>query len=87
MLKKHPLLIIFAAGIILLISGVGTSYFWLTRIYLPEQIDANDDAKKLHEWHDTDPFSPPVDQRVSRKQLDKFLMINESLFYFFSQRP
>jgi len=63
MFKKHPLLIIFAAGFILLISGIGSSYFWLTRIYLPEQINSNEEARKLMEWHLNDTYLPPTRQK------------------------
>ena len=81
MLKKHPLIIIFAAGFILLISGIGTSYYWLTRIYLPQQINSNENAKKLVEWTEKDSFTIPVDNRVTEKQINKFLLINESLYF------
>jgi len=77
--KKHPLLIIFAAGFILLLSGIGTSYYWLTRIYLPEQINSNENAKKMSEWTLSDSYKPPVDNTVSENQLNKFLFVNESL--------
>ena len=85
MLKKHPLLIIFAAGFILLISGIGTSYYWLTRIYLPDQINSNENAKNLLEWTENDSFAPPIDNTVSETQLDKFLLVNESLYFLLQQ--
>ena len=84
-LRKHPLLIIFAAGFILLISGIGTSYYWLTRIYLPQQINSNENAKKFVEWTETDPFVPPADNTVTQNQIDKFLLVNESLNFLLQQ--
>jgi hypothetical protein len=85
MIKKHPLLIIFAAGFILLLSGIGTSYYWLTRIYLPDQINSNENAKNLVEWTEADSFAPPVDNTVSVSQINKFLLVNESLYFLLQQ--
>lgn len=85
MLRKHPLLIIFTAGFILLISGIGTSYFWLTRIYLPDQINANTDALNFQKWYDSDLYIFPPDKKISNEQLDKFILVNESLHYFLQQ--
>lgn len=85
MLRKHPLLIIFAAGFILLLSGIGTSYYWLTRIYLPEQINSNENAKKMVAWLKTDTYSPPKDNIVTESQLNKFLLVNESLSFMLQQ--
>ena len=44
MIRKRNLILILLAGIILLLTGFGSSYFWLTRIYLPREIDANENA-------------------------------------------
>lgn len=85
MFKKHPLLIIFIAGFILLLSGIGTSYYWLTRIYLPDQINSNDDAKKLAEWTASDSFTPPEDNYIIKIQLENFLLVNESLYFLLHQ--
>jgi hypothetical protein len=85
MFKKHPLLIIFIAGFILLLSGIGTSYYWLTRIYLPDQINSNEEAKKLVEWTVTDSFIPPDNNNITEKQLDNFLLVNESLYFLLHQ--
>lgn len=85
MFKRHPLIIIFLSGFILLLSGIGTSYYWLTQIYLPEQINANEEAKKLYEWTEFDSFSPPQDRVITKAQLDKFLLVNESLYFFLQQ--
>lgn len=84
-LRKHPLLIIFAAGFILLISGIGTSYYWLTRIYLPDQINSNENAKKLKEWTESDSFILPADNLITETQLDNFLQVNESLYFLLQQ--
>ncbi len=81
MLKKHPLLIIFVSGLIIFISGIGTSYYWLTRIYLPEQINTNENARKLNDWQITDSYSLPHNRQVSPEQLNKFLLVNGSLNY------
>jgi len=83
--KKHPLLIIFAAGFILLISGIGTSYYWLTRVYLPEQINSNENAKKLIEWTESDSYVIPKDNIVTENQINKFLHVNESLYFVLQQ--
>ena len=82
---RHPLLIILAAGFILLISGIGSSYYWLTRIYLPEQINSNENAKKLIEWTESDSYIPPIDNSISESQLNKFLFVNESLYLLLQQ--
>ena len=79
--RKRSYIIIISAGLILLISGFGSSYFWLTRIYLPEQIDANTNAKKMKEWQAQDMFTPPADKRISRSQLQQFIQVNESLAF------
>lgn len=85
MFKKHPLLIIFFAGLVLLLSGIGTSYYWLTSIYLPDQINSNDNAKKLAEWAASDSFTPPEDNYITKIQLDNFLLVNESLYFLLHQ--
>ena len=79
MLKKHPLLIVLAAGFILLLSGIGTSYYWLTHIYIPEQINSNENAKKLQTWTLNDTFLPPTDSQITESQLEKFIQINQNL--------
>jgi hypothetical protein len=71
---------IFAAGFILLLSGIGTSYYWLTRIYIPEQINSNENAKKLVEWTEEDTFNPPPDNKITENQLERFIQINKTLY-------
>jgi hypothetical protein len=79
--RKRRYIIIFFAGFILMLSGFGSSYYWLTRIYLPEKIDANTNAKKMKEWEGRDTFSPPTDGQMTRRQLHLFIQVNESLTY------
>jgi hypothetical protein len=80
MFKNHPLIIIFAAGFILLLSGIGTSYYWLTRIYIPEQINSNENAKKLVEWTENDTFNPSNNNKITEIQLERFIKINKTLY-------
>lgn len=83
MARKRTILMIFLAGIILLLTGFGSSYFWLTRIYLPEQIDANEDAQKLRDWAAKDNFLPPVDGKITTQQFNLFMQTNQSLSFLF----
>ena len=62
-----------------LIKTFFTSYYWITRIYLPEQMDANIDSQLFIRWEQEDTFSPPEDDRISKKQLALFIQVNESL--------
>lgn len=80
-MRKHKLLIIFLSGFLLLITGIGSSYFWLVEIYLPEKIDANKNARLLEEWKLTDSFSVPPDHQISPAQLEKYLLVQSSLLY------
>ena len=80
-LQKRTYVIIILAGFILLLSGFGSSYYWLTRIYLPEQLDANINAKNLIAWQKVDPFIPPPDGKILRIQLHRFIQVNESLSF------
>lgn len=77
--KKRVLWIIFLSAFILLLCGLGTSYFWLTRIYLPEQLDAHENARLLLIWEKEDIFSPPDQNKMTEHQLALFLQVNESL--------
>ena len=74
---------IFLAGFILLLTGFGSSYFWLTRIYLPEQIDANENAQKLNAWAAIDSFVPPADGKITVQQFNLFMQTNHSLSFLF----
>lgn len=79
MIKKRTYWIIFLCGFILLVSGIGTSYYWITRIYLPEQLNADANSKLLVEWTANDMFTPPIDGKITKENLAVFLLINESL--------
>jgi hypothetical protein len=79
MAKKRTLWIVFISGFILLLTGFGSSYYWITRIYLPEQMDANLDSQLFIQWEAEDTFSPPDDDRISKKQMALFMQVNESL--------
>jgi hypothetical protein len=83
MARKRTILIIFFAGIILLITGFGSSYFWLTRIYLPEQIDTNENSQKLNQWVAVDNFIPPADGKITAQQFSLFMQTNLSLSFLF----
>jgi len=85
MARKRTLFLIFSAGIILLLTGLGSSYYWLTRIYLPKQIDANENASKLMEWTKNDDFIPPADGRINEAKLILFIQMNESLSFMFKK--
>jgi hypothetical protein len=80
-LRKRTYVIIILAGFILLLSGFGSSYYWLTRIYLPKQLDANINAKNLITWQKEDTFEPPADGKILRIQLHRFIQVNESLSF------
>jgi len=79
--RKKTILLIILAGFILLISGIGSSFYWLVRIYLPEQINTDENARKYSDWYRTDPFVPPADQSIRLDQMDAFLNVNESLVF------
>jgi hypothetical protein len=79
MTRKRVLWIIFLSGFILLVSSIGTSYFWITKIYLPEHMDINGNSKLLMKWEQEDQYSPPENGQITREQLSRFLLVNESL--------
>jgi hypothetical protein len=83
MARKKTILIVFLAGIILLLTGFGSSYFWLTRIYLPQHIDTNENSRKLNEWIKLDEFTPPSDGIITADQFNYFLQVNHSLSFLF----
>jgi hypothetical protein len=83
MIRKRNLIIILLAGIILLLTGFGSSYFWLTRIYLPREIDANENARELVQWTERDTFIPPDDRKLDEQRLILFIHVNESLSFIF----
>ena len=83
MIRKRNLILILLAGIILLLTGFGSSYFWLTRIYLPREIDANENARELVQWTERDTFIPPEDRKLDERRLILFIHVNESLSFIF----
>lgn len=79
--RKKTILIIILSGFILLLSGIGSSFYWLVHIYLPEQINTDENVNKFSEWYHKDPFVPPADQFIRREQMNAFLNVNQSLVF------
>lgn len=79
MIKKRTYWIVFLCGFVLFLSGIGTSYYWITQIYLPQQMNTHINSKLLIEWTADDQFTPPSDGKISEEDINKFLLINESL--------
>jgi hypothetical protein len=79
MTRKRVLWIILLSGFILLLSSIGTSYFWITKIYLPEQMDIYENSRLLIQWEQEDQYSPPENGLITKEQLSRFLRVNESL--------
>ncbi len=77
--RNRVLWIVLLSAAVLLISGLASSYYWITRIYIPEQLDAHDNARLLMQWAQEDNFLPPVNGKISKTQFMLFLQINESL--------
>ena len=72
--------IIIISVFVILLGALFSSYFWITRIYLPEQFDAHNDSRLLMQWEQEDTFVPPVNGKISEQQFLIFLKINEQLF-------
>ena len=68
-LISHPLLVI----------ALTSSYYWITRVYLPEQLDADENARLLVKWEKEDTFVPRESDIISEGQFSRFLQVNESL--------
>ena len=79
MSRKKILWIVFLSAAILLLSGLASSYYWITRIYLPEQLDAHANSRLLMQWEQEDPFVRPANGKILKEQFILFLQINESL--------
>lgn len=77
--RKKVLWIILLSVAVLLISGLASSYYWITRIYIPEQLDAHANSRLLMQWEQADKFVPPADGKITATQFLLFLQINESL--------
>jgi hypothetical protein len=76
---KKILWIILLAAVILLVTGLASSYYWITRIYLPEQFDAHTNARLLMQWEKEDTFVPNKNNIITEEQFQRFLEVNESL--------
>ena len=79
MSRKKILWIIFLSAAVLLLSALGSSYYWITRIYLPEQLDAHGNSRLLMQWEQEDTFVRPANGKILKEQFILFLQINESL--------
>jgi hypothetical protein len=79
MTRKKILWIILLSAAVLLLSGLASSYYWITRIYLPEQLDADTNSRLLLQWEQEDNFVPPANGKITKEQFILFLLINESL--------
>jgi hypothetical protein len=79
MTRKKVLWISLLSAAILLLTGLASSYYWITRIYLPEHLDADENARLLVQWEKEDPFIPEENALISETQFARFLQVNESL--------
>ena len=79
MTGKKILWIILLSAVILLVTGLASSYYWITRIYLPEQFDADTNAQLLMKWEKEDPFVPNKKDIITEEQFQRFLEVNASL--------
>jgi hypothetical protein len=89
MSRKKTILLLILAAIVLLMSGIGSSFYWLVHIYLPDQINTDENIRRYSEWYTTDSFVPPVDLSIGRERMNAFLQVNESLVFLLKkmQRP
>jgi len=81
MARTRTKIIVFFAGLFILLSGFASSYFWLTQIYLPEIINADENARLYQQWFETDTFRVSHNEPISHTQLIRFLHVNESLTF------
>jgi hypothetical protein len=79
MTRKKILWIILLSAAILLVTALASSYYWITRIYLPEQLDADKKARLLLQWEKEDLFVPDKNSIITEQQFRRFLQINEIL--------
>jgi hypothetical protein len=79
MTRKKVLWIIFLTAAVLLVTGLASSYYWITRVYLPEQLDADENYRLLIKWEQEDLFKPDENKIITEEQFLKFLQVNESL--------
>jgi hypothetical protein len=89
MSRKKTILLLILAAIVLLMSGIGSSFYWLVHIYLPDQINTDENIRRYSEWYTTDSFVPPADLSIGRERMNAFLQVNESLVFLLKkmQRP
>lgn len=79
MSRKKILWIVFLSAFVLLVTALASSYYWITRIYLPEQMDAHGNSHLLIQWEKDDQFVASRSDIISEKQFTRFLQVNESL--------
>jgi hypothetical protein len=79
MTRKRILWIILLSAVILLVTGLASSYYWIANIYLPEQMDAHSNSRLLLKWEKEDLFVAADNAKISEQQFIRFLQINESL--------
>ena len=60
-------------------TGLASSYYWITRIYIPEHLDSDENSKLLLQWELEDSFQPEDNDIITEQQFLKFLQVNESL--------
>ena len=83
--KKSVLWISFLCGLILLLSGLEGSYLLITRVYLPEQMQTDNQARLMQRWEKEDPYRPPQDQIITPEKLSRFLRVNDSLAVYLKE--
>jgi len=78
MTKKQNIFIILLIGLLITAAFI-SSFYWLFSIYLPEQINTNEQARLFSEWYNQDSYIPPADKAITVEQLNAFLKVNEGL--------
>ncbi len=81
MARTRTKIIVFFTGLFILLSGFSSSYYWITQVYLPEIINADENARLYQQWFESDTFRISENQPISRVQLEQFIRINESLSF------
>lgn len=81
MARTRTKIIVFFAGLFILVSGFASSYYWITRVYLPEKINADENAHLYQQWFINDTFRAVPGKAISRIQIEKFIQVNESLSF------
>jgi hypothetical protein len=78
MTRKQKIFIIILIGLLVTAAFISSSY-WLFSVYLPEQINTNEQARLFTEWYNNDTYVPPADKIITAEQLVAFLKVNEDL--------